>query len=92
MIGQEEGIQKKVQPRRVTVAAKMVSDCLLPLVDKKITEVKGPAVSGLRTGPVPWQQLGDPLGSIWATREVYLGKICFQTSSTRHEIWLWYHP
>lgn len=32
---------------------------LSPLVDRKIIEDKDPAVSGFRTGPVPWQQLSD---------------------------------
>ena len=39
---------------------------LFPLLDRKITEVKGPAGSGLRTESAPWQ------GSIGDTRRWYI--------------------
>lgn len=41
---------------------------LISLVDRKILEDKGPAVSGVRTGPAPWPWLSDLLGNIWDTR------------------------
>lgn len=47
---------------------------LSPLVDRKIIEDKDPAVSGFRTGPVPWQQLSDFLGSIQDMREKHCSR------------------
>ena len=70
----------------------LLAYCLSPLMDKNLTEVKGPVVSGLRTESASRQQLGGPLGSIWSTKDVYLLRTCFWSSSVHHETWLWDHP